>query len=102
MGVGAALQRRPGGIFWLEHGAAAALVAATEMGESIGGIVSRGGRPDLAGDALKRVAAPTLLIVGGNDLPVIPLNEDAFEDLACEKALQVVAGATHLFESPAR
>ena len=88
------------GYFGSSTGAAAALVAATEMGEMVRGIVSRGGRPDLAGDALKRVAAPTLLIVGGNDLPVIPLNEDAFEDLDCEKALQVVAGATHLFEEP--
>jgi len=87
------------GYFGSSTGAAAALVAATEMGESIGGIVSRGGRPDLAGDALKRVAAPTLLIVAAMIFGH-SLNEDAFEDLACEKALQVVAGATHLFEEP--
>src|SRR5258707_449067 len=86
--------------FGSSTGAAAALVAAAELGETIGAIVSRGGRPDLAAGALERVTAPTLLIVGGNDIPVISLNEEAFETLRCEKALRIVPGATHLFEEP--
>jgi pimeloyl-ACP methyl ester carboxylesterase len=84
--------------FGSSTGAAAALVAAAELGETIGAVVSRGGRPDLAGESLPRVTAPTLLIVGGSDMPVIPLNEEAFETLRCEKALRIVPGATHLFE----
>jgi putative phosphoribosyl transferase len=63
-------------------------------------VVSRGGRPDLAGDALRRVRAPTLLIVGGDDDQVIPLNELALAQLECEKRLEIVPGATHLFEEP--
>ena len=63
-------------------------------------IVSRGGRLDLAGEALPDVSAPTLLIVGGLDVPVIGMNEAAFEDLRCEKELKIVPGATHLFEEP--
>jgi len=86
--------------FGSSTGAAAALVAAAELGETIGAVVSRGGRPDLAGEALERVTAPTLLIVGGNDIPVISLNEEAFETLRGEKALRIVPGATHLFEEP--
>ncbi len=86
--------------FGSSTGAAAALVAAAELGEMIGAVVSRGGRPDLAGESLERVTAPTLLIVGGNDIPVISLNEEAFETLRCEKALRIVPGATHLFEEP--
>jgi putative phosphoribosyl transferase len=74
-------------------------VAAAEWGEAAA-IVSRGGRPDLAGPALGSVRAPTLLIVGGRDDVVIPLNERALEALRCEKTLEVVPGATHLFEEP--
>lgn len=86
------------GYFGSSTGAAAALMAAAELRETIGAVVSRGGRPDLAGDVLPRVTAPTLLIVGGNDRPVIPLNEEACERLLCEKALRIVPGASHLFE----
>jgi putative phosphoribosyl transferase len=88
------------GYFGSSTGAAAALVAAAELGETIGAVVSRGGRPDLAGDALERVTAPTLLVVGRDDTPVIPLNEQAYEQLRCEKALRLVPGASHLFEEP--
>lgn len=86
------------GYFGSSTGAAAALVAAAGLRETIGAVVSRGGRPDLAGDALERVTAPTLFIVGGEDQPVIQLNEEAYEKLNCEKALRIVPGATHLFE----
>jgi putative phosphoribosyl transferase len=90
------------GYFGSSTGAAAALVAAAELGDRISAVVSRGGRPDLAGEALDRVNAPTLLIVGGNDSSVIPLNEEAAGRLRCEKALRIVPGATHLFEEPGR
>ena len=90
------------GYFGSSTGAAAALVAAGELGDKIGAIVSRGGRPDLAGDVWGRVRAPTLLIVGGDDGPVIPLNEGAYDRLRCEKALQIVPGASHLFEEPGK
>jgi pimeloyl-ACP methyl ester carboxylesterase len=86
------------GYFGSSTGAAAALVAAAELGEAIGAVVSRGGRPDLAGDALDRVRAPSLLLVGGADAPVIPLNEDAYMKLRCERALRIIPGASHLFE----
>jgi putative phosphoribosyl transferase len=88
------------GYFGSSTGAAAALVAAAERPEAIGAVVSRGGRPDLAGDALKRVQAPTLLIVGGADAVVIQLNEEALEVLRSPKGLEVVPGATHLFPEP--
>jgi alpha-beta hydrolase superfamily lysophospholipase len=89
------------GYFGASTGSAAALVAASRLGSSIGAVVSRGGRPDLAGDAvLARVRAPTLLIVGGEDDVVIELNERAFTKLACEKELAIVANASHLFEEP--
>ena len=88
------------GYFGSSTGAAAALVAAAEMVENVAVVVSRGGRPDLAGDALERVKARTLLIVGGEDSAVIPLNEEAYGRLQCEKALRIVPGATHLFEEP--
>ena len=88
------------GYFGSSTGAAAALVAAAELGSTIGAVVSRGGRPDLAGDSLARVTAPTLLIVGGNDKPVISLNEEAYYLLHCERALRIVPGASHLFEEP--
>jgi putative phosphoribosyl transferase len=86
------------GYFGASTGAAAALVAAAERPQLLGAVVSRGGRPDLAGPALARVQAPTLLIVGGNDFEVIKLNEAAFAQLRCEKQLVIVPGATHLFE----
>ena len=89
------------GYFGASTGAGAALVAAAERPEAVGAVVSRGGRRDLAGDALPRVRAPTLLIVGGNDVPVISMNEEALGRLrAEEKRLEIVAGATHLFEEP--
>jgi dienelactone hydrolase len=88
------------GYFGASTGAAAALVAAAERPELTGAVVSRGGRPDMAGQALQRVQAPTLLIVGGNDFPVIELNRAAFAQLRCEKQLVIVPGATHLFEEP--
>jgi dienelactone hydrolase len=88
----------PIGYFGASTGAAAALVAETLTQHRIAAIVSRGGRPDLAGVALPRVRAPTLLIVGGDDHGVIELNEEALTHLACEKHLAVVPGAGHLFE----
>jgi putative phosphoribosyl transferase len=87
------------GYFGASAGGGAALVAAAEIGEEIGAVVSRGGRPDLAGsEALQRVKAPTLLIVGGYDFPVIEMNEKAYAWLGCKKELKIVPGATHLFE----
>nr|WP_157759144.1 dienelactone hydrolase family protein [Cystobacter fuscus] len=88
------------GYFGSSTGAAAALVAAADRAESIGVVVSRGGRPDLAGDALERVRAPTLLIVGGADDIVLDLNQEALERLHPPKALEVIPGATHLFPEP--
>jgi putative phosphoribosyl transferase len=88
------------GYFGASTGAAAALMAAAERADVVGAVVSRGGRPDLAGPALTRVKAPTLLIVGGNDFPVIDLNRAALAQLHCEKQLVIVPGATHLFEEP--
>src|SRR6266446_5104436 len=88
------------GYFGSSTGGGAALVAAAELGETVGAVVSRGGRPDLAGDALPLVKAPTLLIVGGLDYPVIEMNEEALARLHCEKELIIVPGATHLFEEP--
>lgn len=87
------------GYFGASTGAAAALVAAAERPDT-GAVVSRGGRPDLAGEALRRVRAPTLLIVGGDDAQVLQLNEAAREELDTETELAVVEGATHLFEEP--
>ena len=89
----------PIGYFGASTGAAAALVAAARD-SSIKAVVSRGGRPDLAMKALGRVKAPTLLIVGGEDSPVIKMNEEALERLTCEKKMKIVSGATHLFEEP--
>jgi len=88
------------GYFGASTGAAAALVAAARRDSPIGAVVSRGGRPDLAADALPRVAAPTLLIVGAKDDMVLELNRSAFERLTCHKRLEVVSQATHLFEEP--
>jgi pimeloyl-ACP methyl ester carboxylesterase len=90
----------PVGYFGASTGAAAALVAETRTQHRIAAIVSRGGRPDLAGIALPRVRAVTLLIVGGDDHGVIELNEEALAQLTCEKHLAIVPGAGHLFEEP--
>ncbi len=88
------------GYFGASTGAAAALVAAAERPESVGAVVSRGGRPDLAAPALPYVKAPTLLIVGGEDGPVIGMNQEALGPLRVEKKLVIVPGASHLFEEP--
>ena len=88
------------GYFGASTGAAAALVAAAERPEVVHAVVSRGGRPDLAGAALPRVRAPTLLIVGGDDVQVIELNRAALALLRCEKQLVIIPGASHLFEEP--
>jgi putative phosphoribosyl transferase len=88
----------PIGFFGASTGAAAALVATSALGGRIGAVVSRGGRPDLAGDVLPLVKVPTLLIVGGSDDSVIELNKLALERLGGEKRIQIVPGATHLFE----
>ncbi len=90
----------PLGLFGASTGAAAALVAAARVPERIAAVVSRGGRPDLAGDALPLVRAPTLLVVGGDDFGVIELNEEALARLRAPKALEIVPGATHLFPEP--
>lgn len=97
------LRRReflPAGWFGASTGAAAALWAAGETGADIGAVVSRGGRPDLAGERLAAVRAPTLLIVGGRDSTVLDLNRRAQRELRCENRLEIVPGATHLFEEP--
>jgi len=88
------------GYFGSSTGGGAALVAAAAIPQDVGAVVSRGGRPDLAGDALSKVRAPTLLIVGGNDDVVIELNEMARDRMRCEVKLEIVPGATHLFEEP--
>ncbi|KRQ17788.1 dienelactone hydrolase family protein [Bradyrhizobium manausense] len=88
------------GYFGTSTGAAAAFEAATMRPDPISAIISRGGRPDLAGTALTLVRSPTLLIVGGNDFETMELNREAFKHLRCEKKLAVVPGATHLFEEP--
>jgi putative phosphoribosyl transferase len=91
----------PLGLFGASTGAAAALQVAAIFGPAVGAVVSRGGRPDLAGQsALEKVTAPTLLIVGGLDGVVIDLNKAAYEVLRCEKQLVIIPGATHLFEEP--
>ena len=88
------------GLFGASTGGGAALVAAAERPDLIHAVVSRGGRPDLAGPALPRVEAPTLLIVGGDDVPVIGMNRDAYDQMRCERRMEIVLGATHLFEEP--
>lgn len=96
-----AVSRLQVGYFGASTGAAAALAAAAEFGKRVAAVVSRGGRPDLAGTkALQRVSAATLLVVGGHDPDVIALNRAAYDCLACEKSLRIVPGATHLFEEP--
>jgi predicted alpha/beta-hydrolase family hydrolase len=94
------VQQLPLGYFGSSTGAAAALVAAAELENEIAAVVSRGGRPDLAGASLPRVKAPTLLIVGGRDTEVISLNWNAHAQLRCEKKVEIVDRATHLFEEP--
>ena len=88
------------GYFGSSTGAGAALVAAALLDDRVGAVVSRGGRPDLAGPVLDRVRAPTLLIVGGRDIPMIQMNEEALAQLHTTKELKIVPGATHLFEEP--
>ena len=88
------------GLFGASTGAAAALVAAAQLGPRISAVVSRGGRPDLAGTSLTATHAPTLLIVGGEDHGVIELNQAAYAQLAGPKELVIVPGATHLFSEP--
>src|SRR4029450_8648096 len=88
------------GYFGSSTGGAAALVAAADNPQDVGAVVSRGGRPDLAGEALPKVQAPTLLIVGGNDDIVIELNEMARVQMRCEGELEIIPVATHLFEEP--
>jgi len=96
----ATLTPRRVGLFGASTGAAAALIAAANRPEVVRAVVSRGGRPDLADEALPRVQAPSLLIVGGNDAQVLDLNKDALERLGGDKRLEVVPDATHLFEEP--
>ncbi|PLW81064.1 hydrolase [Kineobactrum sediminis] len=88
------------GLFGSSTGAAAALIAAAANPERVAAVVSRGGRPDLAGDSLGKVKAPTLLIVGGRDTQVIEMNREAAERLTCYHRIGIVKGATHLFEEP--
>jgi dienelactone hydrolase len=90
------------GLFGSSTGAAAALVAAAQRTDTVAAVVSRGGRPDLAGDALPQVRAPTLLIVGGNDTLVIEMNREAAGSLQVEHRIEIVPGATHLFEEPGK
>lgn len=88
------------GLFGASTGGGAALVAAARVPERVAAVVSRGGRPDLAGDALPHVTAPTLLIVGGYDTPVIGMNRAAFDKITAARQMEIVPGATHLFEEP--
>jgi len=88
------------GFFGASTGAAAALIATSRLEGQVKAVVSRGGRPDLAGDSLPNVQAATLLIVGGDDDAVIALNRNAFARLTCEKEMKIISGATHLFEEP--
>lgn len=96
------LHKLPKGYFGASTGGGAALLAAAQAKNLIQAVVSRGGRPDLAGNALDDVLAATLLIVGGDDEVVIELNKSAFEHLHCKKKLTIVPGATHLFEEPGK
>ena len=95
-------ERLPVGCFGASTGAAAALIAAAQRPERVRAVVSRGGRPDLAREELPAVAAPTLLIVGGDDPVVIELNQQAQRQLRCETRLEIIEGASHLFEEPGK
>src|SRR3954453_1959100 len=88
------------GLFGASTGGGAALVAAARRPDRVAAVVSRGGRPDLAGASLPHVEAPTLLIVGGDDTPVVAMNRDAYRQMQCVRRLEIVPGATHLFEEP--
>ena len=88
------------GLFGASTGGAAALVTAARIPNRIHAVVSRGGRPDLAGESLPLVKAPTLLIVGGDDTPVIGMNQEAYDQMTCVRQMEIVPGATHLFEEP--
>ena len=88
------------GLFGASTGGGAALVAAARIPDRIAAVVSRGGRPDLAGPALPKVKAPTLLIVGGDDVPVIAMNQEADNRMTAERRMEIVPGASHLFEEP--
>jgi pimeloyl-ACP methyl ester carboxylesterase len=99
-GLHAELSALPLGFFGASTGSAAALIAAAARPDHVRAVVSRGGRPDLAASFLSRVRAPTLLIVGGDDAPVIELNRQAFQVLPGQKKLEIIPGATHLFEEP--
>jgi dienelactone hydrolase len=90
------------GYFGASTGAASALRAAAYFGDTIKAVVSRGGRPDLALSALDQVTAPTLLIVGGMDMPVIEMNKTAYDELHCIKEMKIITGASHLFEEPGK
>lgn len=90
------------GLFGASTGAAACLIAAAKLPEEVKATVSRGGRPDLAGEFLSKVKAPTLFIVGGNDELVIGMNKEAYKKLQSEKKMEIVPGATHLFEEPGK
>lgn len=98
--VGREMPELPAGLFGASTGAGAALLAAVQRPEHVAAVVSRGGRPDLAGSALQNVEAPTLLIVGARDRQVMELNRLALEKLRCPKKLEIVPNATHLFEEP--
>ena len=88
------------GLFGASTGGGAALVAAARIPDRIYAVVSRGGRPDLAGEALPLVKAPTLLIIGGDDVPVIGMNQEAFDKMTCVRDMKIIPGASHLFEEP--
>jgi len=96
----AGTRKLPVGLFGASTGGGAALVAATQLPRQVAAVVSRGGRPDLGSDAFPGVAAPTLLVVGGEDSQVITFNRQAYARLRCEKRLEIVPGASHLFEEP--
>jgi pimeloyl-ACP methyl ester carboxylesterase len=98
--IQADLGKLPIGLFGASTGAASALITAATLKDRIAAVVSRGGRPDLAESALEKVEAPTLLIVGGEDLTVLDLNQQAARRMHCLKRLHVIPGATHLFEEP--
>jgi putative phosphoribosyl transferase len=100
LGQEADIGKLPLGLFGASTGAAAALIAAAKLGDRVGAVVSRGGRPDLAGDALEQIRTATLLIVGGDDHVVIELNRQALARLKGIKALEIVPGASHLFPEP--